>query len=204
MIGELALEARGVGTFGQPQAAAPGAEAPACEVVPVASCSRSAASVASSGSTAWVAADVHSSTPSSRRKAPTRSRHGARRPVRRTRSRPQLGAPRRPARARPALEPRCILGVDGRSDLAQEAQVALPGVAAHGFELVAEHGGQAHGHGRAVEQIEERQVRAGHRLPQPFLAERPGAETLHVGHVGMEYERQRARTIRIHAGNGLG
>ena len=44
---------------------------------------------------------------------------------------------------------------------------------------------------RAVEHLEQRQVDAGHRLPQPLLAERPGAEALDVGHVRVEHERQR-------------
>ena len=104
----------------------------------------------------------------------------------------------------PALEPGRILGVDRRADLAQEAQVTVAGVAAHGLELVAEHRSQAHGHWRAVEQVEKREVGAGHRFPQPLLPEGPGAEALHVGHVRVEHERQRPRALLAHAGSGLG
>ena len=43
-----------------------------------------------------------------------------------------------------------------------------------------------------VEQVEQRQVAAGDRLPQPLLAERPGAEALDVGHVRVQDDRQRA------------
>ena len=43
-----------------------------------------------------------------------------------------------------------------------------------------------------VEQLEQRQVAAGDRLPQPLLAERPRAEALDVGHVRVQHDRQRA------------
>ena len=43
-----------------------------------------------------------------------------------------------------------------------------------------------------VEQVEQRQVAARDRLPQPLLAERPGAEALDVGHVRVQDDRQRA------------
>ena len=46
-----------------------------------------------------------------------------------------------------------------------------------------------------VEQVEQRQVATGHRLPQPLLAERPRAEPLDVGHVRMQHDRE--RTTRL-------
>ncbi len=103
-----------------------------------------------------------------------------------------------------ALQALRVLRVDGGADLAQEAQVALPGRALHGLELVAEHRCQPHGHGHPVEHVEQRQVDAGHRLPQPFLAEGPGAEALHVGHVRVQYQGQRAARLGAHAGIGVG
>ncbi len=41
------------------------------------------------------------------------------------------------------------------------------------------------------EQLEQRQVAAGDRLPQPLLAERPRAEALDIGHVRVQHDRQR-------------
>ena len=59
------------------------------------------------------------------------------------------------------------------------------------LELVAEDGCQRHGQGRAlVEQVEQRQIAARQRLPQPLLSERPGPEALDVGHVRVEHDRQ--------------
>ena len=56
--------------------------------------------------------------------------------------------------------------------------------------------GSGHRHGRAVEQVEQRQVHARHRLPEPLLAERPGAETLHVRHVRVQHEAERPGACR--------
>ena len=50
-----------------------------------------------------------------------------------------------------------------------------------------------------VEQVEQRQVAAGDRLPQPLLAERPGAEALDVGHVRVQDDRERAARARRRA-----
>ncbi len=90
--------------------------------------------------------------------------------------------------------------------VAQAGRVALVGPPPHllhetpealrdagGLELVAEHGGKRERHRcTLVEQLEQRQIGAGHGLPQPLLAEGPGAEALHVGHVGVQDDRQRA------------
>ena len=79
------------------------------------------------------------------------------------------------------------------ADLAQEGQAALhrPGV----LELVAQHRGQRQGQRRRVvpiEHVEQRQVTRGDRLPQQFLAEWPGPEALHIGHVRVQDDRQLA------------
>jgi len=90
--------------------------------------------------------------------------------------------------------------------LTQAGGVALVGPAPHllheateasghtrRLELVAQHGGQRERHRRVpVEQLQQRQVGADDRLPQPLLAERPCAEPLDVGHVGVQDDRQRA------------
>ena len=79
-----------------------------------------------------------------------------------------------------------------RADLAQERLAARE--RARRLELVAEHGRhrQRHAVGRGVQHVEQRQVARGDRLPQPLLAERPRAESLHVRHVGVEDEGERA------------
>jgi hypothetical protein len=78
------------------------------------------------------------------------------------------------------------------ADVAQEAQAALE--RAGRLELVGEHrgDGERDAPGRGVEHVEQRQVAGRDRLPQPLLAERPRAEALDVGHVGVEDDRQRA------------
>ena len=106
---------------------------------------------------------------------------------------PDLGG-QRPVAA--AFEPGGVLLVDRCAHIAQEAQVALARVALHRLELVAQHGRQPDGHGRAVEQLEQWQVNAGDGLPQPLLAERPRAEPLDVGHVRVQDERERAGSDR--------
>jgi hypothetical protein len=57
-------------------------------------------------------------------------------------------------------------------------------------QLVGEHWGQRQRDAVrvVVEHAQQRQVAGGHRLPKPLLAERPGAEALHVGHVRVEDE----------------
>ena len=64
----------------------------------------------------------------------------------------------------------------------------------HG-ELVGQHGRDAQGRhrppmafARALEQGGQRQVARGHRLQQPLLTERPGAEPFHVRHVRMKHD----------------
>ena len=94
-----------------------------------------------------------------------------------------------------ALESHRVLGVHLRAHVAQEAQVAVARLAAHRLELVAEHRREADRDRRAVEQVEQRQVDARHGLPEPLLAERPRAEALHVGHVGVKDERERPAAL---------
>ena len=61
------------------------------------------------------------------------------------------------------------------------------------LELIAQHGGQRQRHRNVlVEQVEQRQIAPGDRLPQPLLAERPCPEPLDVGHVRVQHDRQRA------------
>ena len=152
--------------------------------------------MASSGSTAWVADEVQSSTPLEGAEraeeiaaAPLEALGGA---LVVARGAAHLGGERGLAAA---LEPLRVLGVHRRAHLAQEAQVAVARLAAHRLELVAEHRREADRDRRAVEQVEQRQVHARHGLPEPLLAERPRAEALHVGHVGVEHERERAAAL---------
>ena len=155
-------------------------------------CSRRPASVASSGSTACVAVEVQSSVPSAANAAEQVAAAALERLVRAhvvARGAAQLG---RQLGLAGGVEPGRVLGVDRRADLAQEAQEAVAGLAAHRLELVAQHRRQAERHRRALEHVEQRQVDARDRLPQPLLAERPGAEALDVGHVRVEDERERA------------
>ena len=164
--------------------------------MPVASWSPTPASVASSGSTACVADEVQSSTPAQSAErpeeiavAPLEALGGALVVARRA---AHLGSERGLAAA---LEPLRVLGVHHGAHLAQEAQVAVARLAAHRLELVAEDRREPDRDRRAVEQVEQRQVHARHRLPQPLLAERPRAEALHVRHVGVEHERERAAAL---------
>ncbi len=163
-----------------------------CEAIPVSSCSRTPASVASSGSTAWVADEVQArvareggeqtlarvAAPAS---APARARSRrrrapARRPSRRGRSRGAVG----------------VEFVRDAADVAQEGCEALG--QARRRELVGEHRREREGDLLAapVEQLQQRQVAARQRLPQPLLAERPGAVALDVRHVRVQDERQLA------------
>ena len=88
------------------------------------------------------------------------------------------------------------------ADVAQEGRESLPH--ARGAQLVAQHGRQRQRQERprravgrvAIEELEQRQVARGHRLPQPLLAEGPGPEPLDVGHVGVQDERQLAPVAR--------
>lgn len=101
----------------------------------------------------------------------------------------QLGRPVVVA-ARPAA-----VGVEPVSDPADVAQEGGEAVDhARRRELVGEHRRQREGDLLAarVEQLQQRQVAGRERLPQPLLAERPGAVALDVGHVRVEDERQLA------------
>ena len=152
------------------------------------------ASVAISGSSAvgrGRGPELHAA-PARRRPAPGRGRAPRSAPPRACSRRPR-GAPRRPAAARPRRPARRVLRVDRRAHLAQEAQVAIAGVAPHRVELVAEHRREPERDRHAVDQLEQRQVDARDGLPQPLLAERPRAEALDVRHVRVEHDRQRAR-----------
>ena len=61
------------------------------------------------------------------------------------------------------------------------------------LKLVAQHGRQRQRQGQiAVQQAQQRHVAADDRLPQPLLAEGPGAKALHVGHVRVQHDRERA------------
>ncbi len=94
---------------------------------------------------------------------------------------------------------RGVLGVGVAADVRDEGPEALAD--AGRLELVAEDRGQRERQrGAPVEQVEQRQVAAGDRLPQPLLAEGPGAEALDVGHVRVQDDRQRARSRRLTGG----
>ena len=69
---------------------------------------------------------------------------------------------------------------------AEEVEHPLPHPV--GLELVGEHGGD--GHGQALRHLEHREVGPRERLEQPLLAERIGPEPLHVGHVGVQDDRE--------------
>ena len=77
-------------------------------------------------------------------------------------------------------------------DLVHERREALGH--ARSRQLVREHRRQRQRHAaRAlVEDVEQRQVARGDRLPQPLLAEGPRPEALHVGHVRVEDDREPA------------
>jgi hypothetical protein len=84
-----------------------------------------------------------------------------------------------------------VLRVGVAPDLVDERFEALPDPGR--LQLVAQHRRQRQRQRRAcVEQVEQGQVAAGDRLPQPLLAERPGAEALDVGHVRVQDDRELA------------
>ena len=66
-----------------------------------------------------------------------------------------------------------------------------PPADARRLELVGEH--RRHGDGHPLGDLEHRHVRADDGVEQPLLAERVGAESLDVGHVGVKDDRQVAR-----------
>ena len=174
-----------------------------CEAVPAPSCSRRPASVASSGSSAWVAARSTAPRRSSggrRRSGPGR---GARTSPRRACSRPPRGAPRRPASARPPRSsPSASSAWTAVRISRRKRSEALARLAAHGLELVAQH--RVSGRASRARRRAARAAagNAGHRLPQPLLAERPGAEALDVGHVASGARapaRPRCRVSDAHA-----
>ena len=82
-------------------------------------------------------------------------------------------------------------------DLAQEHDAALD--RPRRLKLVAQHRRQRERQLRAalvwaelVEHPQQRHIARRRRLPQPLLAERPCPEALHVGHVGVEDDRELA------------
>ena len=96
-----------------------------------------------------------------------------------------------PALAQPGHVERVRLG----AHVAQEGQEARRrgAVVAQRLELVGEHrGDRERDRPPLVEHVEQGQVGGGDGLPQPLLAEGPGAVALHVGHVGVEDERELA------------
>ena len=70
--------------------------------------------------------------------------------------------------------------------LEQEAAQALGG--ARVLELVGQH--RRDRHRQVARHLQHRQVGADHRVEQPLLAERVGAEALDVGHVAVQDDRQ--------------
>ena len=152
-----------------------------CERSPASTCSRRPASVATSGSTAWVAAEAISSTrPAPRglaRRAPSRS--------------PSSASSRSSARAVAlglgAAGRAAGLGSTSATSASQDPirnrrrnslrRSATP----VGLELVGEHRGDRHR--QPLGDLADRQVGADHGVEQPLLAERIGAEALDVGHV---------------------
>ena len=81
-----------------------------------------------------------------------------------------------------------LLGPLVVADVADEPCEAFPNSGR--LQLVAEHGRERERErGAGVEQLEQWQVGAGDGLPEPLLAEGPGAEALDVGHVGVENDR---------------
>ena len=86
---------------------------------------------------------------------------------------------------------RCRGGATRRGCRRRNCRAALE--RAGRLELVAEHRRQRQRDRRAaVEHVEQRQVRRRDRLPQPLLAERPRAEALDVGLVGVQDDRELA------------
>ena len=167
-----------------------------CDATPVCTWRSIPESVATSGSTAWVADDVHvACRPSAASRPPSVASICASRAA----ASAYCAADRSERRGQPRLPGRLQLGdvapVRLGPDLVQERQAALH--RSRMLELVGQHRRQRQGERRrplmTVEHIQQRQIRRRNRLPQPLLAERPGAEPLDVGHVGVQDDRQFAR-----------
>ena len=177
-----------------------------CESIPVRTWRPIPASVASSGRIACVAADAHSSiTPASRRRRELADWIAVDRVV-------ELGRmlvvacrlAKRIGRLRVArtFEAVGVETVALSARLADEADEPFCDLRLH--ELVGEHGSHADRQdvagsvGRpALALLEQGNVGAGCRLEQPFLAERPGAESFHVGHVAVKDDRELAPGARV-------
>ena len=99
---------------------------------------------------------------------------------------------RRERRLARVVEAGGVLAMDRRAHVAEEAEVAVARVAAHHRQLVAQNRSEPERDRRASEQVEQRQVDACDRLPEPLFAEGPSAEALDVGHVRVEDEREAA------------
>ena len=157
-----------------------------CDAMPVSSCRRTPASVASSGSTAWVAALVHVTcggeggdqvaAPPERPPPPTRSAPPSRRSARR-------------AWVIDGVEARELAGRISRRNARR--RWSAPGASSWSARtgVIAERDLAR----VRVEHIKQRQVARRDRLPQPLLAERPRAEALDVGHVGVQDDAERVR-----------
>ena len=155
---------------------------------PAPTAARRPASVASSGSTAWVAEEVHGRGARTRRAAPRRGGQALQRARRnqpasaRARARAPRGRPRA-ARAVSSLVRVAAHALDERREALRRAR---------GFQLVAEHRRHDSVSGRPRRAVQQRQVGADDRVQQPLLAERPGAEALDIGHVRVQDDRQLA------------
>jgi len=102
------------------------------------------------------------------------------------------------------LTPPAQLGLVTRvglhAELGQELEAALDRVGT--LELVTQHRGQRKRQRRAPEHAQQRHVAGRDRLPQPLLAERPRAESLDVGHVRVQDDREFARRPAAGADGG--
>ena len=91
----------------------------------------------------------------------------------------------------PRTHARGVLLMGAAANLSDERRKTLPDAGC--LELVAQHRRERQRQRRAgVEQVQERQVGARDRLPEPLLTEGPGTEALDVGHVCVQNDRQRA------------
>ena len=151
-----------------------------CDAIPVSSCSRTPASVASSGSTAWVAALVQVTCGA---KAAIRSPRRSSASAAAASARPSTrAAPPAPCAASSA----CDAGRTSRRNARQRS--SAPGASSWSASTgVIE---SVTWPGWRVEHVQQRQVAGRDRLPQPLLAERPRPEALDVGHVGVQDDAQ--------------
>ena len=164
-----------------------------CERSPASTCRRRPATVASFGSTAWVAAEAISSTAPSPGLLEGAQRRRPRAP-RGARSRARSvglgvgGRPQRLARPRRRRGRRRRGGARRRnSSIRSPTPSASSWSASTGVTVIVSR--SAH--------LQHRQVGAGERVEQPLLAEGVGPEPLHVGHVAVEDDRQVADRVSL-------